>query len=50
MDAGRLGTRSRLHVRELLAKVFAWTEGAYASKRRTRQAEGELTLKVSTAS
>jgi len=49
LDASGLEDAVALHVREMLAKVFTWTDGTYAFAEEPDTAPGgELTLKLST--
>jgi tetratricopeptide (TPR) repeat protein len=49
LDAGGLEDAIALHVREMLARLFAWPDGLYAFKDETGDAAGqEVTLKLST--
>jgi hypothetical protein len=47
LDQDRLEDAVAAHVHEVLAKVFSWTEGAYAFKDEDLD-DGEVTLKLST--
>jgi tetratricopeptide (TPR) repeat protein len=48
VDASRLEDAVALHVHELLAKVFAWTDGSYTFEREEETPGGDVTLKLST--
>jgi curved DNA-binding protein CbpA len=49
IDASGLEDAIALHVHEMLAKVFAWPDGAYAFEEDPEtEGDGELTLKLST--
>lgn len=48
MDASGLEDAIALHVHDLLAKVFAWTDGRYEFEEEEETPGGEVTLKLST--
>ena len=48
MDASGLEDAIALHVHDLLAKVFAWTDGSYEFEEEEETPGGEVTLKLST--
>ena len=48
IDASRLEDGVALHVHEMLAKVFAWTDGSYSFEQEEETPGGDLTLKLST--